>query len=280
MWSKTGIPLFEEMTWKDVNGLLKMTNICIVPVGAIEQHGYHLPLGCDTFIAQEIACRTCLVLKNQGIFAGVGPSIPFGVHPEAMHYPGSIQIKPTTLIQLLKEICISLKNMGFKRIVLLMGHDGNIPAMQVAIQELQIEDNLDVMCVNWLLPHLEDQKNILPLDCLDGHGGARETSRALASFPELVAMDKAVPYCKPFPPAKKVKFSAEPLLGGAVYRPIAVHSMNYYPENCPGQDGDPTLATAEVGEKLYDALADWLASLLIQEYELKPKEKLEGKHDD
>jgi creatinine amidohydrolase len=56
MFSKTGIPLFEEMSWKDVERLLKQTDVCIVPIGAIEQHGPHLPLGTDTYIAQEIAC--------------------------------------------------------------------------------------------------------------------------------------------------------------------------------------------------------------------------------
>ena len=197
MFSKTGIPLFEEMSWKDVEELLQKTDALILPVGAVEQHGPHLPLGCDTFIAQEIACRACAVLKSRGMYAGVGPALPFGVHPEAMHYPGSIMIKPTTLVQLLKEVCIGLKGMGFQHIALLMGHDGNIPAMQVAVQELQIEENLDVMCVNWLLPHLGDQKRILSVDGLDGHGGARETSRGLASFPDLVQLEKAVPFVNP-----------------------------------------------------------------------------------
>lgn len=269
MYSKTGIPTFEEMSWKDVEEILKLTDVCIVPVGAVEQHGPHLPLGSDTFIAQEMACRACAVLKDKGIYAAVGPSIPFGVHPEAMHYPGSVQIKPSTLVLLLKEVCVALHDMGFHRIALLMGHDANIPAMQVALQELQIERNMDVMCVNWLLPHLADQKRILPTEWADGHGGARETSRALAAFPELVQMDKIVPFIKPNGPGKSVPYSNEPLMGGAVYRPMTKGSMKYYPDNCPGQLGDPSLATAEAGDALYDALAAWLADLLIQEYNLK-----------
>ena len=65
MFSKTGTPLFEEMTWKEVADALQQTDICIIPVGAIEQHGYHLPLGTDTYIAQEIACRACSVLDKR-----------------------------------------------------------------------------------------------------------------------------------------------------------------------------------------------------------------------
>lgn len=270
MFSKTGIPLFEEMTWREVADALKQTDICILPVGAIEQHGYHLPLGTDTYIAQEIACRACAILRKRGGMAVVGPSIPYGVHPEAMHYPGSLQLKPTTLIQILKELCVGLKQMGFRHIVLLMGHDGNIPAMQVAVQELEIEEALDVMCVNWLLPHLGDQKRIVPLDFADGHGGARETSRALYAFPDLVKMELAEPYIPTFP-QKSVPCSAEPVLGGAVYRPIKISSMEYYPENCPGQDGDASFATAEAGDALYDALGTWLADLMVQEYELDVK---------
>jgi creatinine amidohydrolase/Fe(II)-dependent formamide hydrolase-like protein len=151
-----------------------------------------------------------------------------------------------------------------------MGHDADIPAMQVAVQELHIEKNIDAMCVNWLLPHLADQKRIQPTEFADGHGGVRETSRALAAFPTLVQMDKAEPFCKQNAPASAVPFSSEPLLGGAVYRSMAKASMQYYPENCPGQLGDPTSASVEAGDALYDALADWLARLIIQEYKLKP----------
>ena len=270
MRSQTGIPIFEEMTWSEVHDILQKTDVCIVPVGAVEQHGYHLPLGTDTYIAQEIACRTCKVLLNRGQHAAVGPSIPFGVHPEAMHYPGSVQILPSTLVLLLKEVCNSLADMGFRRIVLLMGHDGNVPAMQVAVQELQIERELDVMCVNWLLPHLADQKRILPVEVgtLDGHGGIRETSRALAAFADLVKMEDIVPHHRIIE-QKQVPYSFDPTLGGAVYRPIAVHSMEYYPNNAPGQDGNPKLATAEAGDQLYDSLGEWCAELLIQEYEMK-----------
>lgn len=264
MQSKTGIPIFEEMTSQDVAELLKKTDICIIPVGAVEQHGYHLPLGTDTFIAQEIACRACAILEGKGTYAAVGPSIPFGFHPEAAVYKGSVQIMPRTLITLLKDVCVSLKGMGFKRIVLLMGHDANIPAMHVASQELQVEEELDVMSVNWLLPHMEDQKRILVAEGIDGHGGARETSRALASFPRLVHLDKAVPFVEYPSKQNKVPYSGQPLVGGAVYRPIT----KKYTKDCPGQAGDPTLATADAGDLLYDALGNWLAALLEQEYNL------------
>lgn len=269
MYSKTGIKTFEEMTWKDVESELERTDICIVPVGAVEQHGHHLPLGCDTYIAQEMACRAVKVLQDRGASAVVGPAIPYGVHPEAMHYPGSVQIRPTTMVVLIKEVCQCLHDMGFRKIMLLMGHDANIPPMQVALQELQIEQEMDVMCVNWLLPHLKDQKEIFPTEYPDGHGGARETSRALAAFPQLVQMDKAVPFCIQPAPPKEVAYSQEPLLGGAVYRPMKKGSMKYYPNNCPGQLGDPSSATAEAGDALYDALAVWLADLMVQEYQIQ-----------
>ncbi len=268
---ETSIPLWEEMTWKEAEAILKQTDVCIVPTGAIEQHGHHLPLGCDTYIAQEIACRACAILKRKGITVAMGPTVPFGVHPEAMHYPGSVQLRPSTLNAILKDIAICLRNMGFKRILFLVGHDGNVPAMHMAVQELEIEENIDVMCVDWLLPHLPDQQRILPIEGIaDGHGGARETSRALASFPELVKLDKAVPNVKPLAPPKKVACSGSPSLGGVVYHPIASGSMQYYPENCPGQDGDPAMADAKAGDALYDALGTWLAALMEQEYKLVP----------
>ena len=259
------VKAIEEMTWKEVEDFLKKSDICIVSTGAIEQHGHHLPLGCDTYIINKISLSTAQKLMEEDIWVLVGPTIQFGVNPEAMNFPGSIQIHPQTLKLLIKDICLSLKAHGVRKILLLQGHDGNIPAMEMATQELMIETGLDVACVNWLLPILVEQKKFLQVQGIDGHAGAFETSRALATVPHLVKMDKAIPYY-PNEFKKKIYMSEPPLLGGSVYHPIAAKSTTYNPAKQPGNDGDPHKATKEIGEQLLQAISSWLADVIKQEF--------------
>lgn len=255
----------EEMTWKEVQEVLKKTNIAIISTGATEQHGYHLPLNTDSLIAMELSKRTAKILEKEGIIILVGPCLPIGVNPEALNYPGSLTLHPDTMKQLIKEVCLSLKHHGIKKILLLAGHDGNIPAMEMAVQELMIEQELEVACVDCLLVCKEIQQQILPIDGPDGHGGAGETSRAMAVIPNLVAIDKAVPYV-PEGRRAKIKYSSSPSLGGRVYNPIRNSRFKEYPDRFPGQLGDPRKANREAGEQLLDGVSDWIARVIKQEF--------------
>jgi len=257
----------EEMTWEEVQILLKETDICIVSTSSIEQHGYHLPLNCDTLIVKEMAKRTATKLQAEGIKILVGPTIQFGVvNPGAMNYPGTVQVRSETLKNIIKDVCISLHHHGIKKILLLMGHDGNWPAMTMAAQELMIEMDLEVACVNWLMTIIEYQRKILSIDKPDGHGGAGETARGLASFPNLVHLNRAKSYFPPLDKQKKVDYSTDPLYGGEVYNPVKEAYSNWTPSEYPGQIGNPKLATKEAGEKTYSVLAGWLADLIKQEF--------------
>ena len=255
----------EEMTWEEAGTHLKETEICTVSTGAIEQHGYHLPLNCDTLIVQEMAKRAAEKLESEGIQILVGPTIHFGVNPEAMNYPGSVTLRPETHKNLIKDICISLHHHGIKKIVFLMGHDGNWPVMTMAAQELITETDLEIICVNWLLAIEKHERELLSLQKADGHGGAGETSRALASFPNLVHLERARGYFPPFSKSKKVPYSMPPLLGGGVYNPKSTRSK-FTPFEYPGQVGDPKLATKEAGEQVYALLAEWLADVINQQF--------------
>ncbi|MBE3084973.1 MAG: creatininase family protein [Bacteroidetes bacterium] len=255
----------EEMTWKEVQEVLKKTNIAIFSTGATEQHGYHLPLNTDNLIAIELSKRTAKILEKEGITILVGPCLPIGVNPEALNYPGSLTLHPDTMKRLIKEVCLSLKHHGIEKILLLVGHDGNIPAMEMAVQELMIEQELEVASVDWLLVSREIQSQIFPINVPDGHGGAGETSRAMAIIPNLVALDKAVPYL-PEGMKAKIKYSSSPGLGGRVYNPIRNSRFKEYPDRFPGQLGDPRKANREVGEQLLDGISNWIARVIKQEF--------------
>lgn len=109
-----------EMTWEEAKGKKTM----VIPLGSIEQHGPHLPLGTDTLIAEgvskEIASRLGAVL---------GPSITPGVSREHMDFPGTVTLSEGTFVKELEETCTSLRNHGFTDIVLVNGHGGNRKAL-------------------------------------------------------------------------------------------------------------------------------------------------------
>ena len=256
----------EDMTWAEVAEIVAKTKLAIIPLGAVEQHGYHLPLLSDTLIALEIAKRVSLVLAEEGKSILVGPSIPFGVNPEAMAYPGSITIRPDTLKNLIKDVVVSLAAHGFSQFILLMGHDGNIPAMEVAVQELTTDHGFDVACVNWLVASKDEQKRIVGVTGPDGHGGAGETSRVLAICPNLVHQDKAIPYIPKSSGSDPVPYSGSPVIGGGVYHPLKNSRFGQSPPKFPGQIGDPRLGSAQAGEKIYQMLSNWLAAVIKQEF--------------
>ena len=89
-------PTMFEMTWEEVGEALKETDMVIVPTGATEQHGPHLPLGTDTMGVVEFARRTAAQLEEEGIKALVAPPVPFGISSYHMPFPGTISLHNTT----------------------------------------------------------------------------------------------------------------------------------------------------------------------------------------
>lgn len=266
LYTVRGPKTMAEMTWDEVEELRSRTRVALVCVGSFEQHGTHLPMSSDTLQALEIAKDAAQLLAAEGLTVAVGPAIPFGVNPGAMPFPGSVSLSPDTLKRVIKEVCLSLKAHGFSDIALIMGHDENLPAMSVAAQELVHEAGMRVACLNWL-PYLKlHEKELLELKGPDGHGGAGETSRMLARFPELVSLDRARAYTpSPRPAQPELPYSGPPLLGGGVYNP-AKDLPGFAPPSHPGVVGDPSLARAEAGEKAYQIVARWVAEVIKREF--------------
>lgn len=249
------------MTSRELAALLAETNVALVPVGAIEQHAGHLPLGQDNFQIEEIVRRAVVKLDAAGRKAIFGPTIPFAPISN-LQFPGSIDVKPSTLIVLVKEVCLNLHRDGVKRIVLVMGHDMSLGALMVAARELAAEtaDQLEVIVLNWLpfiVKALPEAFAALPPGMRDGHGGAGETARMLAQHPKLVNQAAERDY-RVEAVVSPVPFAGPVVSGGGVYIPRK--TSNRDPE-FRGILGFPSIATAEIGEALYDALAQWVADV-------------------
>ncbi|MGQ9515481.1 MAG: creatininase family protein, partial [Thermoproteota archaeon] len=106
----------------------------IVPIGSIEQHGPHLPLGTDWMIAEEVAKRVAEKLGNCYLL----PAIPYSNSQEHLDFPGTVSLKPSTLAQVVRDIVMSLYLNGLKKIIIIQGHGGNW-IVKPTIRELNLE---------------------------------------------------------------------------------------------------------------------------------------------
>ena len=257
LYTVKGPKLLEDMTWKEVDDLLAVTDTVIVPVGSTEQHGPHLPLAADTIQVVEMVRQTVACLAEEGITVLGGPVIPFGVAPYHMPFPGTISLRSDTLKVLIKDVCFSLYQHGFRRFVLLMGHGGNIATMQVAAQELvgDLPDS-QVVFLNWL-PALESKySGILQAGRPQGHAGEGETARTMVTHPKLVHVDWAhVFYSQE---AQEVESDDHPEKGGGILNTV----RNWRDVTPYGNVGDPSVATAETGQKAYDIIVSWIVAAM------------------
>lgn len=270
LYSVRGPKSWTTMTSQELADILAQTDVTLVPVGAIEQHAGHLPLGQDNFQIEEIVRRAVLKLDAKGKKAVFGPTIPYGPISN-LRFPGSIDIKPTTLILLVKEICLNLYRDGVRNIALVMGHDMSLGALMVAARELahETDDDLKVIVLNWLplivqiLPQILDRlppelTKDIPKNVRDGHGGMGETARQLWQNPELVVKERMKDYIlETAPPI--APFVSPIVSGGGVYAPRK--TTNHDPAY-EGILGFPTVASPEMGNEIYDALAEWVADVV------------------
>ena len=105
-------------TWEEVAS--SGTEIAILPIGAIEQHGRHLPLGTDWLIADQVAKKL-----GERLNAYVLPALPYGNSQEHMGFTGTITLRPQTLALIIEDIVLSLRHHGIKNMVVLSSHGGN-----------------------------------------------------------------------------------------------------------------------------------------------------------
>jgi creatinine amidohydrolase len=140
--------LLASMTWQEVEKRVKECDIAIVPLGSTEQHGPALPLSTDHFIATEFAHRAAEIIWDEHKVV-VTPAITFGFSPHHMEFKGTITLSELTLSSMIADICHSLAQHGFKKIVLLNGHGGNETAISNAMHDMHGNIDSKVYHVNW-----------------------------------------------------------------------------------------------------------------------------------
>lgn len=263
LYVQKGPPTLPEMSGPEIQEALKATQTILIPFGAIEDHGAHLPLGTDVFEAREICRRTAVRLAAQNCPVVVGPVIPFGTSSFHMGFPGTISISATTLLALTKEICLSLYAGGFRNFVLIHGHDGSLPTMMVAAQEIvDATPDATAVVLNWMVALSKVYHTIQRSKKGESHGGEGETSRLLVTHPELVHPERSTPFHLAPEDLRKIQSTESMKTGGGVY-----YGVRSYKALTPhGHIGDPTLAVEDTGNKGYDVIVDWLSSVIKRDF--------------
>ena len=132
-----------EMNWHQIEAYLKGNDLAIVPLGSTEQHA-GLSLSVDSILAEKVALDAA-----EPLGVPVFPVLAYGVTPYFLAYPGSISMRVSTYVEIVRDILDSLRMQGFKRILLVNGHGGNSPASSLAIEWMADHPGHMVKFHNW-----------------------------------------------------------------------------------------------------------------------------------
>ncbi len=236
-----------EMSWTEVDEALKERPVAILPVGAIEAHGPHLPLNTDTVIATEMAKRTAAKLKEQGVHALILPPVYFTVADFGAGFAGTLTVSPETAIALLRDVCLSASK-KFRAVAIANIHlePAHIECLKAAVEQA----NKGGASVCWADITKKRWVDNLGESFKQGdHAGAFETSLMMAVAPDMVRERERIS----LPPVDGLMAA---LKKGAKTFADAGGEDAYF--------GDPTAASSEDGESHFDALAEILRLSIME----------------
>jgi creatinine amidohydrolase len=225
--------------------------IIILPVAALEQHGPHLPVEVDSLLGEHVALRTARKAVANGTPTLVLPVLWTGISEHHMSFGGTVTLDFAAFNALVEGVVRSVLRHGFRRIVLLNAHGGNENALRTITDDLT--PRLGVPIVQFTYWYAAAVAIAKILDTQGGlqHACEAETSMMMAVRPELVATDR-IPLAK-----SNSTPDVGDVAGGGVYRWRTIGSRSG-----SGVIGNPEAASAEKGERLFEAISDALAKKL------------------
>lgn len=246
-----------ELTSPEVGKLAADGAVAVVPLGAMEQHGPQLPLQTDYYLANEVAERAAIEASEKGARVLVTPPVWAGFSPHHMQFPGTISLRADTLLSVVSDVCDSLWQHGFRRILVLNGHGGNANLLGAAAQTLRFERGVRVGVASYWSFALEElaewrQSEVGGIN----HACEMELSLMLDIRPELCHQDAArdsgrritAPY-----------FGADLLVGG----PVST-AWDFAELSDDGTIGAPELASGDRGKELLAIIVSKVADFMVE----------------
>jgi creatinine amidohydrolase len=245
---------FEELSSRDVDGLDRDRTVLILPLGSVEQHGHHMPLGTDTMLAHAVALAAAERLEGRVV---VLPPPWYGFSAHHMRFAGSVSLRPETLMGLAEDVVASLVQHRFKRILIVNGHGGNAGVVDVLAAVLG-KKHYGRARIAGLTYFQLARAAIAELRQSEpggmGHACEFETAMLLHLRSDLVAMKKAkVTY-----PDPGSSYLSTDLLGGS---PIRTY-LDFADLSASGTLGDPALASPEKGARFFAAVVTELTGFI------------------
>ena len=181
--------LYKELSWEEIQQRVRECNIAILPIGAMEEHGYHLPVGTDNYQIEEM-CRRAAKKVADSVGAVVMPCLRYGSTTSTRCFPGTVNVSPPTLIRFLMAQMEALYRGGFRRFIIANGHGGNSYPRQVGGAFIQEFEDAEIFFTGTFGLGLWERVSADPKNVMVGHAGEIETSLMLALRPDLVDMDR------------------------------------------------------------------------------------------
>jgi creatinine amidohydrolase len=265
---------YEKLTWPDIDDAVELGKVCIIPCGAVEQHGAHLPLDVDLVCPTGIARGLGAALADKVL---VLPTVSYGYTGHVMDFPGTINNDYGHFIDHVLDITRSLAYHGFKKIILLNGHGSNTPCLDLVARRTNLETDAEcVLCAWWnlltvdpaFLPAWRESK--FPGGC--SHACELETSLYLYLDRDSVRHDRIK--------SGTISFNDEgsPFnwvdLFGAGPAPLISWTSSY---SATGVLGDAERASAEKGRRAYDEAVKQLGRLVTW-FQRRPKDRRRDRH--
>jgi creatinine amidohydrolase len=246
---------WQEFWRHELEAMIPLGPVVIMPVGSVEQHGPHCPMDVDISGPFHLASAVAEAIGDFPVI--VAPPVWSGFTHYNMGHVGTINLRLETFLALVGDVCRSLKANGFERMILLNGHGGNVAPLRSLSVALAEEDVWALAFPYWSLVEAELEEWSEADAGSIGHGGEWETSLQLHLRPQLISREHMVRNDWPRPDEFSAEFAA----------------FAFWPERrreAPlGVMGDPLAASAEKGERAFRAAVDRLARL-VREYHEQP----------
>jgi creatinine amidohydrolase len=251
----TGPRRLVEMSWPEIGELVSAgESLCVLPVGATEQHGRHLPIGTDTYLV-EAFCDAASERTGVPLLPALAVS---SSHAHTTNWPGTFSLRPRQVIEVVTELACWVRASGFEKLLIVNAHGGNPAPLTVAVDEIRCAGGLEVGLAHWfrLTPAVQAA---VEADGRDWHANAAETSLMLHLRPDLVDRDQ-------------IRDDPDRTEGLVFSYTVARTSVD-------GLTGAPTLATAEEGERLFEEVVDALTASFVAGRDERPPRLPQASHE-
>ena len=228
--------------------------VAVLPMGATEPHNLHLPYGTDTFQAQAIGERVCEAAWNRGAKVIMLPAIPYGTETNQAKCRLSMNVNPSTLGCVIKDLVNSLHGHGIRKLVILNSHGGN--EFKPLLRELNGKTPVQIFLCDWFRGTTADvQKDIF--ESAGDHAGEMETALGLAFFNDFVLKNDDGSIVADDGAVNATRFEAINNGWVSITRPWHLLTTNT-------GSGNPHPATAEKGEQLMTVIVERLSGFLVE----------------